>query len=298
MRKLLICAAMLLSGGVAAFFGTPEAGRILPFCPAVASAQIAIGSLDGIEACLPNDGTDYSVFYARLDAYPQRAYAYRSHSMRAASMIKVFILGKAMQQIQAGAMHLEDRIVMTEDDKVGGAGIITGYEAGTAFTVYDLLVLMITESDNTATNMMIDQLGMDQINQYIAREGYADSILQRKMMDFDAVAAGRENYTSVNDLGTFFVRLYNGQVVDPYYDGLMIEILKGQTDTEGIPTALPNAVVAHKTGELGGVYNDGGIVYDEHNSVIVVMTDDFSSRDNAIDATIRVSRYLSYEFGG
>lgn len=293
MKKMVFLMAMLLTGSIAIFFNKPFTPSAQA-SPAITKARTE--NLDGIEPYLTDDDMSFSVFYSRLDKSPRRTFLYHSQKMRAASMIKVFILGKAMQQILAGDMRLEDTIILTDYDKVGGSGILTGYEEGTTISIYDLLFLMITESDNTTTNIMIDYLGMDQINHYIAEEGYSDTILQRKMMDFDAVAEGRENYTSVYDLGTFFARLYDHQCVSPQYDNLMIEILKGQTDTEGIPTALPNAIVAHKTGELGGVYNDGGIVFDEHDSILVFMTDDYPSREDAIASVIRVSRYLVYDF--
>lgn len=293
MKKTVFLMAMLLVGSIAIFLDSPYS----PSAQANPTiTKMRAEHLDSVEAYLSDDGMIFSVFYSRLDESPRHTFLYHSQKMRAASMIKVFILGKAMQQIQAGAMRLEDNVILTDDDKVGGSGVLTGYEEGTTISIYDLLFLMITESDNTATNIMIDYLGMDQINRYIAEAGYSDTILQRKMMDFDAVAEGRENYTSVYDLGTFFARLYDHQCVSPQYDNLMIEILKGQADTEGIPTALPNAIVAHKTGELGGVYNDGGIVFDEHDSILVCMTDDYPSREDAIASVINVSRYLVYDF--
>lgn len=63
---------------------------------------------------------------------------------------------------------------------------------------------MIIHSDNTATNLMIDRLGMDRVNRYLKEHGYKDTTLRRKMMDFDAAKKGAENMTTVRDVGLLF----------------------------------------------------------------------------------------------
>lgn len=67
--------------------------------------------------------------------------------------------------------------------KVDGAGIISSWSDGTEISLYDLLKLMITESDNNATNIIIDRFDMDEINNFIQQRGYKDTKLSRKMMD-------------------------------------------------------------------------------------------------------------------
>lgn len=239
-----------------------------------------------IEALSNADSTQYSIYIC----YPEEnrsEYIYQSDSMRSASMIKVFILGAAMEKIRDNQLTLNQTITLHAHDKVGGAGVLTGYADGSELSLDTVLRLMITESDNTATNLMIDLLGMEEINNYIRRNGYSDTILQRKMMDTAAVAAGRENYTSVTDLGCFFRALYDRNCVSHELDERMLEYLKGQTDTECFPTALPNATIAHKTGELVGLYDDGGIIYMPNRTFIMVgMTENYSSRGRAL-STLR-----------
>lgn len=251
------------------------------------SSTAALAS--GIEALSNADSTHYAVFVA----YPLdgREYVYQSSPMRSASMIKVFLLATAMERVQQGTLSLDQTLTLHSSDKVGGAGVIAGYASGTELTLDTVLRFMITESDNTATNMVINLLGMDAINEYIQRNGYHDTILQRKMMDFDAVAAGRENYTSAADLGHFFVKLYNRNCVTPELDDVMLDYLAGQTDTECFPAALPGVMMAHKTGELGGLYDDGGIIYQEGKPFIMVgMTENYSSRSTAIETLRQMAR--------
>ena len=69
---------------------------------------------------------------------------------------------------------------------------------------------MITESDNTAANLLIDRLGMDRINSYMQSHGYTHGVLRRKMMDTEAMREGRENLTSTRDVALLFKRLYRG----------------------------------------------------------------------------------------
>lgn len=248
---------------------------------------------EGIAAIVDGDATEYAVYIE----YPQEgraAYVYNSHAMRSASMIKVFLLGAAMEKVRAGKLSLGQTLVLQESDKVGGAGILGGYASGTELPLAEVLSLMITESDNTATNMVIDLLGMTEINAYIEKNGYGDTILQRKMMDVAAIAEGRENYTSAADLGRFFRRLYLHDCVGPEEDEIMLSYLRGQTDTECFPAALPEAVIAHKTGELVGLYDDGGIIYTGVRDIIlVVLTENYSGRERAIRTIQEIARYVA-----
>ena len=195
-------------------------------------------------------------------------------------MIKVFIMAYVMDEAAHAKLNLGSTITLKSSDKVGGAGVISGWRTGTEISIEELTRLMITESDNTATNMLIDYLGMENINKYIQKHGYSETILQRKMMDLEAVAAGRENYSSVRDLGAFFAKLLNHSCVSYEYDQRMIDILLQQTDTEVFPAALPDASVAHKTGELNNLYDDGGIIFTADGAyVVVIMNDDIVRRE-------------------
>lgn len=200
---------------------------------------------------------------------------------RAASMIKVYIMAYAMNLSNSGNLKLDTTLVLQRADKVDGAGIIAGWADGTPITIGKLIELMIVESDNTATNMLIDYFGIGNIQNYIVQEGYQQTILQCRMMDFVNPAPG-PNYTSVKDLGVFFTKLYNRQCVNEYYDNLMINILKGQRDKEVFPAALPGREIAHKTGEISKVYDEGGIIYGFNNDFVLVIMNHDIGRVEAI----------------
>lgn len=242
--------------------------------------------------------SDKKTEYAIYVCYPlnnQEEIIFQSHPMRSASMIKVFILGAAMEQVNEGNLSLSQSLTLHNRDKVGGAGSLASQPDGAVLTLNEILRLMITQSDNTAANLIIDLMGMDKINTYIQKEGYSDTVLRRKMMDYSAVAAGNENYTSARDLGHFFLKLYRHDCVSPELDELMLEYLEGQTDTECFPAALPQMKIAHKTGELYGLYDDGGIIYTEDMPVILVcLTEHDSSRSRAIQTMRKLAKMVAF----
>ncbi len=237
-----------------------------------------------------NDGSQYSVYVL----YPQKSstpFIYNNQKWRSASMIKVFILATAMEMVKDGNLSLDQNLTLHSYDKVGGAGVLGGYASGTQLSLRTVLKLMITESDNTATNMIIDLIGMQTINDYIKEKNYNDTILQRKMMDFN----GRENYSSVKDLGNIFTKIYNHQCVSPECDDVMIEFLLGQTDTECLNTALPNLRIAHKTGALSGLFDEGGIIYGSNNGdiILVMMTENFAGEKTVINSMKKFARHVA-----
>jgi beta-lactamase class A len=230
-------------------------------------------------------------FYPNRDSQP---FSYQSRPMRSASMIKVFILEKAMSDVEHQTLSLDETLTLHGSDKVGGAGVFSGWPNGSAIPVRQVLTLMITESDNTATNLMIDRLGMDAINTYIGNHGYSDTRLARKMMDTEAMQAGRENMTSVNDLGRYFTRLWRQEDMSPASRPFMLDCLFGQTDRECFPAAFPEARIAHKTGELDGLYDDGGIILRHDEPLILcIMDDDIFSRY----LTIRTMKEIAKTIG-
>lgn len=219
----------------------------------------------------------------------------QSHRVRAASMIKVYILSYLFEKIDKGEISLQDVYVLKSSDKVGGSGVLYGYESGSVLSIDTIARLMITESDNTATNILIDKLGLENINSYIAIQGYKDTQLNRKMMDVNAIDKGIENYTSAQDLGNWFLKLAKGEMASDLSNKQMIYYLLGQTDTECISAALPNRIIAHKTGELAGVYHDGGIIYNTNRNdyyILILLSDGYDSRVGTIESFRSIAKQV------
>jgi len=267
------------------------------FAPKISSVQASniFAGMDAKVEQILNDGSEYAVYLA----YPQRSaevYTYNPIQMRSASMIKVFILAAVMEKASHGEIDIDETIILKSSDKVGGAGILGGYPSGTELSLREVMKLMITHSDNTATNMVIDRIGMSAVNDYIRRNGYADTILQRKMMDYDAIDAGLENYSSAKDLGNIFLKIYHHKCVNQKYDEIMIDFLKGQTDDECFETALPDKVVADKTGALIGMFADGGIIYGDNEDVIlVIVAENFAGESTVINSMKKFAQYVVYD---
>ena len=240
-----------------------------------------------------NDGSEYSVYVC----YPQKdstAFIYNQQKWRSASMIKVFILATTMEIVKDGKLSLDQNLTLHSYDKVGGAGILSGYASNIQLPLREVLKLMITHSDNTATNMIIDLVGLQTINDYIQKNNYQDTILQRRMMDIDASHEGRENSSSVRDLGEIFRKIYNHECVSPEYDNFMLECLLAQTDKECFNNALPNLKIAHKTGALDGLFDEGGIIYGGPSGdvILVIMTENFAGESVVINSMKKFVKYV------
>lgn len=296
-KKFFVAIAAILILACGCFQSPSSTENVTQKKSSVEAADFFAGMDESVERIL-NDGSEYAVYLA----YPARTseiYTYNSTQMRSASMIKVFILAAIMEKVEQGEISLDKEIVLLGSDKVGGAGILSGYQSGESFSLREILKLMITHSDNTATNIAIDQIGMNAINDYIQRNGYSDTVLRRKMMDIDAINAGIENYSSVKDLGDIFLKIYNFQCVSATCDAIMIDFLQGQTDDECFPAALPDKVVAHKTGALVGLFDEGGIIYDKDGDdvILVIMTENFAGESTVINSMKKFAAYAVYDFG-
>lgn len=189
-----------------------------------------------------------------------------------ASIIKLAILGTLLDQAQSGALSLDDMVTVSPSDMVGGTGVIQASGAGGSYTYRQLAAYMIQDSDNIATNLIIDAVGMPAVNEYASEIGLTQTVLNRRMMDF---AAGDENYTSANDVARMLQLIYQGKLVSPDMSESALDLLKGQHDDAGLLEGLPaGSVFAHKTGTLDGVFNDGGIALAPNPYVMVVLSSD------------------------
>ena len=249
---------------------------------------------DMIRFTLGKESPKFAVYLFRPDMESQPL-IFQSRPMRPASMIKVFVLAKVMQDAKDGKLSLDELITITANNIVGGAGSIAGEGANAKVPLRRAAELMIIESDNTATNILIDRVGMDNINQYLQTNGYNDTIVNHKMMLQKGNAS--TNLSSAADLGKIFTRIYNHSCVDEYYDQLMISYLLKQQDRDCFPTALPYWNIAHKTGEVDNLYDDGGIFYGAKGDfILVIMNDNYDSRIETIENMKKIASQIANDF--
>lgn len=179
-----------------------------------------------------------------------------------ASVIKLPIMLEAMERVKAGTLNLDKIYFLKASDKVGGSGVLQNYPDQSRVSYRELLRLMMVESDNTATNIFINLLSRDAINQRIRTIGLKQSQLNRIMMDTLAAREGRENYVTAQEMSTLVEKIYRNQVATPKLCLEMIDVLKQVPGPLTISRLLPKGtVVAHKTGTLTYVRGDVGIVY-------------------------------------
>ena len=214
--------------------------------------------------------------------------------MRSASLIKLFIMVEAFEQMKTAQLLSDTVLSFTESDRVAGSGLLQELPAGTSRTVWELVELMITESDNIATNLLIDRLSMSAINARIRSLGCNATVLRRRMMDFAAAAAGRENTTSVTDIVHVLSLLHDGRCVNLEADSAMRAILGRQTDRCKIPFLLPAVTVCqNKTGELPGAEHDAGIVLTPQGSyILAIMSDALADSEQGCRAVALISRSI------
>lgn len=187
-----------------------------------------------------------------------------------ASMVKVPIMAACLEAQREGRLSLDDRMTLKRSDKTTGSGLLRRNRSGSVFTVDRLVELMVTHSDNTAANMLIDRLGFDYLKGVFREMGLERTNLARKMMDFVSRGRGLENYTTAREMADILERMYRRDCFGPEVSGMCLEYLKSQKVNDRIPKLLPkNVVVAHKTGLERQVCHDAGIVFTERGDFLI-----------------------------
>ena len=224
-----------------------------------------------------------------------------------ASTIKVYILAALFDAIQQGKASLKDMLTCEERFWIDGSGILGSLEVGTTLSVKNVATLMIIVSDNIATNMLIDYLGIDNINACIQKLGCKDTVLHN-VLDF--AKYHQLGTTTPRDYASMFVRIQNRTLISPEASEQMWQILSQQHYNSMIVKSLPQFYVdpdnydeqlfwfASKSGSMNACRNDGGIITTPYGSYVIVMLNkDFSDKQYYPDhpATVfgsRVSRLI------
>ncbi|MBL7081686.1 MAG: serine hydrolase [Candidatus Omnitrophica bacterium] len=187
-----------------------------------------------------------------------------------ASIVKIAIMAGCFYAIAQGRMDLETLVVLRANDQVAGSGVLKSKPEGIKIPVKQLIELMITKSDNTATNMLISLLSFDYLNSCFREFGLEDTNISRKMMDMKSRGQGIENYTTAQDMALLLEKIYAGDLVNRDVSVECIELLKRQTVNDRIPLKLPaGVVVAHKTGLEKGICHDAGIVFTDWGDFLI-----------------------------
>jgi beta-lactamase class A len=220
-------------------------------------------SLDGVMGVAVQDLVTGQKYVLRGDdVFPQ------------ASSIKIALLAELYRQAQQGKLKLTDVYTVRDTDLVADSPIMNGLTPGvTQITLRDLATMVVAVSDNSAANVLIDRVGMPNVNSLLDSLGLTRTRLRRKMMDLKAASEGRENMSTPTEMMTLLENVYRGKVLNKPLTDDFFKLLSTKKNS-WIPRELPEDLkVADKDGELEGVRNDSGIVFLENRPYILcVMT--------------------------
>ena len=277
--------AALLGGACLAFVGALGARQERPqpkplAVPLAAKLQTDIertaASVDGVMGIYAQNLETGETFAVNADAvFPQ------------GSSIKIPILITLLRQDQEGLLHLSDRIVVRRADTVAGSGVLQDFGDGTSsLALRDLAALMMVLSDNSATNILIDQVGMANVDAEIQRAGLVHTRLARKMMNQAAERIDRENISTPREMAALLEKLDRGQLLDPAHTAMALRLLEDYRETPlraGVP---PGIVVADKPGSLLGVECDSGVVMLKGAPYVLSVMTTYDHENPAADTAI------------
>ena len=212
-----------------------------------------------------------------------------------ASTIKLAILYELFKQADEGRLNLDEVRALDKRHVVGGSGVLRELTAP-AMSLRDYATLMVVLSDNTATNLLIDTVGMANVTRRMSELGLKSLLLRRKMIDLAAAERGDENVGTASDLARLLTMLYRAEGLTRASSDAIIAILrkaKASALRDGVPAAVP---VANKTGTLDGVEADAGIVYlTGRPYVFVALTTFVKSNGDGANA-IRAASKTTFEY--
>lgn len=225
--------------------------------------------------------------------------------MHAASTMKLPVLIELFRQIDAGRRTLDDTIAVSNTFRsmVDGSPFTlnaaddseqqTYAQVGQRITLREASERMITVSSNLATNLLIDELGIDRIRATVASLDAGGMDIRRKVEDGPAFRAGLNNTTTAAGLATLLEAIRDGKAASQASTQAMVEILKRQQFNAGIPAGLPPGTpVAHKTGTITKIHHDAGIVYGRVPYVLVVMTRGIESEKDSDALIAEITRTI------
>lgn len=208
-----------------------------------------------------------------------------------ASSIKITVLADLYLQVQEGKLKLTDLYTVQSSDLVPDSDIMNGLTPGvTRITLRDLATMMVAVSDNAATNVLIDRVGMQNVNSMLDSLGLSHTRLRRKMMDLQAAKEGRENISTPREMMQLLDAIYHGKLLNKESTADFFKMLS-TNKSSFIPRDLPaDLKIANKPGELEAVRNDSGIVFVAGRPyVICVMTGFLRNERDGEEAISQVS---------
>ncbi|HKE33204.1 MAG TPA: serine hydrolase [Candidatus Angelobacter sp.] len=275
----------------------PAAAQCCPQKPATAKRQVMWQKLqeeirsidrqlDGMLAVAVKDLTSQEEFFINPDEV-----------MPQASSIKIAVLAELYLQAQQGKLKLTDEYVVRKEDLVPGSDIMLGLTAGvTRLTLRDLATMMVAVSDNSATNVLIDRVGLENVNSMLESQGLHTTRLRRKMMDLKAASEGRENVSTPREMMTLLEKIYRAQLLNKEMTDDLLKVLSTHKESALLQGLPDDAIAASKPGELEAVRNDSGIVFVKNRPYILCVMTSYLKDEKEGSAAIRKISGLAYTY--
>jgi len=243
--------------------------------------------------------TDAVVGVAILDLTDQRAFYLNADAIYpTASTIKIAVLAELYRQHERGSgAKLGDLYTVNAKDGVGTEGILQAMSPGVSrITNRDLALLMVSLSDNSATNVLIDRVGMDNVNTWLAQIGLERTRLRRHMLDVQAAQEGRENTATPRELVSMLRAIHEGRVFGKATTEEFFKMLSTQKSSY-IPRRLPaDLMIANKPGSLDAVRNDAGIIFVPGRPFAIAIMTTFAADELGAEESIGRIAHVAWSY--
>lgn len=210
-----------------------------------------------------------------------------------ASLIKLPMMAAIFEKIKKGDISFDTQIRLTGRERRGGSGTLKWARDGTKLSVMELLYKMITESDNTAANMLSDYVGMNYLQREFSRMGLVYTKIYPEGFSLTSGRVTRENYTTAREMADLIERIYNKELVNEQSSELMMEFLKNSKSRTRLRGGLPIGwELAHKTGLLRRSCHDVGIVFSPQGDyIIAVLTGNVPNYSSAKKFIAKIAKH-------
>jgi len=281
--------SLALAAAVSACVSLPKALHVSPADPSLARRVAAIAA---------KTPARLGIAFEHIES-GRRLVLNEDGAFEAASVVKIAILAEAMALSEEGSFDLTERWTLSEKAVAAGSGVLDEFEPGLAPTNRDLLRIMITLSDNTATNSFIDRFGAGAVNARMVALGLPGIRLVGRIPDAKNEPDRWSPLGSLTprDTAAYFRRLWGSGLLDPAADAAMREFFRAQRTTSRIPRLLLSEKTntwAGKTGSMHGVRNDAGVLTTPKGRfVLVVLADRIPDDDGDGPAVTRAMGELA-----
>lgn len=238
-----------------------------------------------LESAIHDRQGSYGIFVKNLKTQ-ETASLNANSKFEVASLYKLWVAGAVYGQLSKGSIKGDEKLASSKYDLYKKMGFDLEKENEEKLkeekletTVNDALTRMITVSDNDSAYLLTDRIGFANISNFLEEQGFANSAISNPPI------------ATAEDIGIFFEKLSLGKIVDAQSSDKLTVLLKSQRLNDRLPKYLPQVAVVHKTGELGTLKHDAGIIYAKNPFILVVLTDTNNPAE-AAEFTANISKQI------